>query len=186
MIFIFEIRIIIWIIIFSLRSGKVAIEPGSEETTDIKLGSIKDLDEIAVLEEGEEDGDAEEPDEADDDVQGEHLLLVPRTKSDNHQLEINDFLVLFKTLHNLDKVGGELGEGEEKHGVEKLSQDSVGFFFYIEDDEDLFLDILGENDRAESDARDEDEEAGKEADVGPKVGRALHVLPEDVSRQRSY
>ena len=38
------------------------------------------------LVEGEDNGDAEEPDEADDDVQGGHLLLVPRTKSDNHQL----------------------------------------------------------------------------------------------------
>ena len=43
------------------------------------------------LVEGEDDGDAEEPDEADDDVQGDHLLLVPRTESDNHQLGGNDF-----------------------------------------------------------------------------------------------
>ena len=31
----------------------------------------------------------DEPNEADDDVQGGHPLLVPRTKSDNHQLEGN-------------------------------------------------------------------------------------------------
>ena len=41
------------------------------------------------LVEGEDDGDAKEPNEADDDVQGGHPLLVPRTKSDNHQLEGN-------------------------------------------------------------------------------------------------
>ena len=57
---------------------------------------------------------------------------------------------------------------------------------YIEDVEDGLLDILGKDDGAESNARDDDEDCGKEEDVAPKVGGALHVLPEDVSWCRSH
>ena len=76
-----------------------------------------------------------------------------------------------------------MGEGEEKQGVEKHAQD---FVFYVEDVKHFLLNVLGKDDGAESDARDGDEECGKGADVGPKVSRALHVLPADVSRRWSY
>ena len=39
------------------------------------------------LVEWEEDGDAKDPGEADNDILGDHVLLVPRPKSDDHQLE---------------------------------------------------------------------------------------------------
>ena len=52
-----------------------------------------------------------------------------------------------RQLVNLDKVGGELGEGEEKHGVEKHAQDLVVHtIFYVEDVKDCLLDELGKDD----------------------------------------
>ena len=56
----------------------------------------------------------------------------------------------------------------------------------MEDVKDFLLDVLGKDDGAEGNAGDDDEDGGKEDDVAPKVGGALHVLPEDVSRCRSY
>ena len=87
---------------------------------------------------------------------------------------------------NLDKVGGELGEGEEENGVEKHPQDLASPLSYVEDVEDFLLDVLGKDDGAEGDAGDDNEDCSKEDDVAPKVGGALHVLPEDVSRCRSH
>ena len=58
---------------------------------------------------------------------------------------------------NLDKVGGELGEGEEENGVEKHAQDLESPIFYVEDVKDFVLDGLGKDDWAESNARDGDE-----------------------------
>ena len=81
---------------------------------------------------------------------------------------------------NLDKVGGELGEGEEENGVEKHPQDLASPFSYVEDVKDFLLDVLGKDDGAESNAGEGNEDCDKEEDVTPKVGRALHVLPEDV------
>ena len=56
----------------------------------------------------------------------------------------------------------------------------------MEDVKDFLLDVLGKDDWAESGAGDDDEDCGKEDDIAPKVGGALHVLPEDVSRCWSY
>ena len=71
--------------------------------------------------------------------------------------------MILSSFHgNLDKVGSQLGEGEEEHGVEKHAQDLAGPIFYVEDGKDFFLDILGKDDGAEGNARDGDEDCGKE------------------------
>ena len=79
-----------------------------------------------------------------------------------------------------------MGEGEEENGVEKHGQDLASPIFYVEDVKDFVLDGLGKDDGAESNAGEGNEDCDKEEDVAPKVGRALHVLPEDVSRCRSH
>ena len=65
------------------------------------LGQVPDLEVGVILPaatwlnarhlvEWEEDGDAKDPGEADNDILGDHVLLVPRPKSDDHQLEGED------------------------------------------------------------------------------------------------
>ena len=142
--------------------------------------------------EWEKDGDAEDPGEADDDVLGQHPLLVPSPESDDHQLE--NFLRSFENLfvpEHLDKVGGEEAECEEEDGVEDGHGEVNNVLVNVllrhvvrvdrEELEAVVPDFSSKHQGAESEGGDEEEEGAKENVVDPQVDPALHVLPHNVS-----
>ena len=147
--------------------------------------------------EWEKDGDAKDPGEADDDVLGQHPLLVPSPESDDHQLDkfLRSFENLFVPEH-LDKVGGEEAECEEEDGVEDGHGEVNNVLVNVllrhvvrvdrEELEAVVPDFSSKHQGTESEGGDEEEESPKEDVVDPQVDPALHVLPHDVSGGRRY